>query len=217
MEPFRTITAIAAPLDWANVNTDDIFPGPAASPRVRAGNGAAMTDRTMMGPNAFGAYRWNDDLTPKPDFILNQPPYDRAGILVARENFGCGSSREMAVWCLQAIGIRAIIAPSFGDIFYNNCFKNGMLPVRLAGDVVEGLLAQVRVAPELTIDLEAQMVRSAAGVSHGFDIGAYQRHLLLEGLDEISATLRRMAQITSAEAAYFARRPWLAEGAQRHG
>jgi 3-isopropylmalate/(R)-2-methylmalate dehydratase small subunit len=214
MDAFRTVTAIAAPIAWANVNTDDIFPGPAASPVVRAGNVAAMADRAQMGPNAFAAHRWNDDLSPKSEFILNQPPYDQAGVLVAGENFGCGSSREMAVWCLQAIGIRAVIAQSFGDIFYNNCFKNGLLPVRLERKAVEHLLALVQVpeTAQITVDLESQVVTAADGSCYGFDPGAYQRQLLLDGLDEITATLRRLEQITAAEHAYFARRPWLAEG-----
>jgi 3-isopropylmalate/(R)-2-methylmalate dehydratase small subunit len=211
MESFTVFTAIAAPLFWANVNTDDIYPGPGASPVVRAGRGAVLRERSQMGPNAFAAYRWNDDLSPKPDFILNRPPYDAAGILIARENFGCGSSREMAVWCLHGIGIRAIIAPSFGDIFYNNCFKSGVLPVRLPPADVETLLSAAADAadPSFTVDLEAKIVRAPGGAVFAFDVGDYHRDALLGGLDEIAASLARMPAIEAHERSYYAERPWL--------
>lgn len=211
MEKFTVFTAVAAPLFWANVNTDDIYPGPGASPVVRAGNAAVLRDRRAMGPNAFAAHRWNDDLSPRPEFILNQPPFDGAGILIARENFGCGSSREMAVWCLHAIGIRAIIAPSFGDIFYNNCFKSGVLPVRLPVSSVEDLLVLARdtTEPRFTVDLEARQVRAPDGRCFTFEIGEYHRDALLAGLDEVSASLARLPAIEAHEAAYYAQRPWL--------
>jgi 3-isopropylmalate/(R)-2-methylmalate dehydratase small subunit len=213
MQKFIRLKAIAAPLPWANVNTDDIFPGPGASPLVRAGRTELITDRSQMGANAFAAYRWNLDGTPIKDFVLNQPPYNRAGILIARENFGCGSSREHAVWCLDGIGIRCVIAPSFGDIFYNNCFKNGMLPIRLPEQAVEGLLAQAAVRTEATfeVDLEEQMIVAPDGSRHRFEIGDYQRHALLNGLDEIAATLARLPQIEAHEARYYEQRPWLTE------
>lgn len=211
MEAFTRLTAIAAPLPWANVNTDDIYPGPAASPIVRAGQGKILRDPATMGPNAFAAYRWNEDLSPKADFILNRPPYDEAKILIARENFGCGSSREMAVWCLQGIGIRCVIAPSFGDIFYGNCFKNGVLPVRLASEEVEQLLALAGEAaePTLTVDLEACTVSAPGGTRYAFEVGDYHRTALLGGLDEVSATLARMPAIEAHERAYYRTRPWL--------
>lgn len=212
-EPFTTLEAIAAPLDWANVNTDDIYPGPTASPVVRAGELAVMSDRSKMGKNAFAAHRWNDDLSPKADFILNQPPYTDAGILIARENFGCGSSREMAVWTLKAIGIRAVIAPSFGDIFYNNCFKNSVLPIRLDSGIVSDLLDQVKNPAQCTmkVDLTDCSVTAPDGVRHGFAIGDYQRDLLLRGVDEIEATLQKLPAIEAREAVSFAQRPWLLE------
>jgi 3-isopropylmalate/(R)-2-methylmalate dehydratase small subunit len=211
VEPFTTLTAIAAPLPWAGINTDDIYPGPAASPVIRAGKSEVMRDPAAMGPNAFAAHRWNDDLSPKSDFVLNRPPYDRAGILIARENFGCGSSREMAVWCLQAIGMRCVIAPSYGDIFYNNCFKNGVLPVRLSAEKVEHLLtlASDLSAPELTVDLTRCRVILPDGKEYRFEVSQYQRTSLLNGLDEVAATLARMSQIEAHERAYFAERPWL--------
>jgi 3-isopropylmalate/(R)-2-methylmalate dehydratase small subunit len=211
MEPFITLTAIAAPLPWANVNTDDIYPGSGASPVVRSGNSAVMHDRAQMGLNAFAAYRWADDLSPKPDFVLNQPPFDKAGILIARENFGCGSSREMAVWCLHGIGIGCIIAPSFGDIFYNNCFKSGVLPARVEPDQVERMLALALESadPTFTVDLEAMTILAPDGSSFAFDVGDYHRNALLNGLDEIAASLARMPAIEAQEAGYYTARPWL--------
>lgn len=211
MEKFTKLTGIAAPLPWANVNTDDIYPGPAASPVVRAGRGAVLNDRSQMGANAFAAHRWHDDLSPRQDFVLNQPPYDRAQILIARENFGCGSSREMAVWCLQGIGIRSVIAPSFGDIFYGNCFRNGVLPVKLPHEDIEQILALARSAddPIFTVDLEARLVIAPDGSQRPFEVGDYHRHALLEGLDEIAAALARMPLIQAHEQAYHSTRPWL--------
>ncbi|MET0137544.1 MAG: 3-isopropylmalate dehydratase small subunit [Sphingobium sp.] len=211
MEPFTTLTAIAAPLPWANVNTDDIYPGPGASPVVRAGNVEVLRDRDRMGPNAFAAYRWNDDLSPKTDFVLNQPPFDKAGILIARENFGCGSSREMAVWCLHGIGMRCVIAPSFGDIFYNNCFKSGVLPARVDAQAVEQFLslAAGSADPSFTVDLDAMTIMAPDGSTFSFQIGAYHRYALLNGLDEIAASLSRMPAIEALEAHYYATRPWL--------
>jgi 3-isopropylmalate/(R)-2-methylmalate dehydratase small subunit len=212
MDTFTRLTAIAAPLRWANVNTDDIFPGPGASPWVKLGRAReVMNDRTKMGPNAFAARRWLDNGDPDPRFVLNRLPFDKAGILIARENFGCGSSREMAVWCLLGIGVRCVIAPSFGDIFYNNCFKNGMLPVRLPSDDVEYLLtlAETHPAPLCTVDLELCTVTDPDGRRYPFEVGGYQRSALLHGLDEIAATLRRLPAIQAHESVYLARRPWL--------
>jgi 3-isopropylmalate/(R)-2-methylmalate dehydratase small subunit len=217
MEPFTTLTGIAAPLPWTDVNTDDIFPAPGASPVARAPGGrAAFRDRSTLGPNAFAAHRWNADGTPRTDFVLNRSPFDRARILLAGENFGCGSSREMAVWCLVALGLRCIIAPSFGDIFYGNCTKNGVLPVRLPAEAVQRLtgLAEARPGAELTVDLGACTVTAPDGSVLPFEIGGYHRHLLLHGLDEVAATLERLPEIEAHEQAYLAQRPWLAADAR---
>ncbi|MET0371613.1 MAG: 3-isopropylmalate dehydratase small subunit [Sphingobium sp.] len=169
-------------------------------------------NRAAMSANAFAAHRWNDDLSPRPDFILNQPPYDRAGTLIARDNFGCGSSREMAVWALMGIGIGCVIAPSFGDIFFNNCFKNGFLPVRLPTATVERLLDLAEAMPgaPFTVNLETQAVLAPDGSILPFEVGAYQRDMLLRGLDEIAVTLDKLPAIEAREAAYFGERPWLA-------
>ncbi|TQM11261.1 3-isopropylmalate dehydratase small subunit [Pseudonocardia kunmingensis] len=215
MEPFTVLTAVAAPLPWSDVNTDDIFPGPGVTP-VRHWPSAreVLSDRHKMGPNAFAAHRYAEDGTPNPEFVLNRPPYDTAGILIARENFGCGSSREMAVWALVGIGLRCIIAPSFGDIFAGNCVKNGVLPVRLGHDVVERLLTTAAERPDgrFTVDLQECTVTAPDDARHAFAIGAYQRDALLNGLDEIAATLSRLPTIDTHEAAYLARRPWLGGG-----
>ncbi|MBV9841795.1 MAG: 3-isopropylmalate dehydratase small subunit [Sphingomonadaceae bacterium] len=208
MTPFTTLRAVAAPLPIANISTDDIFPGPGATGLPA---GMSFSDPAKMGPNAFAVMRWNADGSPRPDFILNRSPWDTAQIIVARDNFGCGSSREHAVWCMAAIGMRCVIAPSFGDIFYGNCFKNGMLPVRLPVEQVERLLS-LTAAPEtatLNVDLTAQTVIDAGGGVHRFEVDAYRRDLLLNGLDEIEASLRAGPLIEAHDAAYCARRPWL--------
>jgi 3-isopropylmalate/(R)-2-methylmalate dehydratase small subunit len=210
MEAFTKLTAIAAPMPKPNINTDDIFPAPAASP-IRRKMGAAFNDRNQMGPNAFAALRWTEDCEPRADFILNQPPYDQAKILVTGANFGCGSSREMAVWCLTGIGIRCVIAPSFGDIFHNNCLKNGMLPVRLSQADVEALLALVAdpARAQIAVDLQTQTVLAADGQVRPFEVVEYYRQALLQGLDEISATLTRIDCIDAFERDYRSARPWL--------
>jgi len=216
MQPFTVLTAIAAPLPWADVNTDDICPAPGASSVARKPGGRdILRDRSRMGLNAFAAYRWDDNGDPNPDFVLNQEPFDRAQILISGENFGCGSSREMAVWCLIGIGIRCIIAPSFGDIFHNNCVRNSLLPVRLAPETVHRLTttATARPGAPFTVDLVEQVVVDPDGATVAFAMGEYQRHLLLSGLDETAATLTRLERIEAHEAAYTAERPWL-DGAQ---
>jgi len=211
MERFTTLTGVAAPMPQPNVNTDDIFPGPGASP-VAKRLGRNYSDRNFAGENAFAAWRFGPEGEPLPDFILNQPPYDRAQILVAGPNFGCGSSREMAVWALTGIGVRCIVAATFGDIFYNNCFKNGVLPARLAQVEVDALLALIGdpARATLTVDLEAQSVTGADAQPRRFEVMPYHRDALLNGLDEISATLTRIDRIDAAEHAYVAERPWLA-------
>ena len=196
----------------ANISTDEIWPGPAASPILRKPeNARVMTDRVQMGRNAFAALRWFDDGTPRPDFVLNQGRWSTAQILITGENFGCGSSREMAVWCLQAIGIRAIIASSFGDIFRNNCFRNGLLPVSLEHDVVGALLEQASGENDLilSVDLANELVVQRNGLRHRFAIPPYNRQAMLDGLDEIGATLQRLAEVRAFEARYLDERPWL--------
>ena len=172
-----------------------------------------MLDRSQMGANAFAAHLWLDETRQNPDFVLNRPPYDQAAILVARENFGCGSSREMAVWSLLGIGVRCVIAPSFGDIFYTNCTKNGLLPVRLPADQVETLLALAAADPSqpFEVDLVSMTVTGPDGTIHPFQISDYHRRALLSGLDEIAMTLTRMDLIRSHEARYLQPRPWLAD------
>jgi len=208
MQPFITLTAIAAPLPWGDVNTDDIFPAAALK---KSGSGTAMmTDRKAMGANAFRQHRFHPDGTPNPDFPLNQSPYDRSQILVTGRNFGCGSSREMAVWALVGIGLRCIIAPSFADIFYSNCVTNGLLPVTLPDDQVSLVMSVITGQPgtELVVDLDTQTVTCPGKGQFEFTIGSYHRHLLRHGLDEIGATLQRVEAIDNYEARYFEERPW---------
>lgn len=212
MDTFTILTSVAAPLDWSDVNTDDIFPALQASPvRNQPDGREVFLDRSKMGRNAFAAYRWHQDGMPNPDFVLNRAPFDRAQILIARENFGCGSSREMAVWALLGLGVRCVLAPSFGDIFYGNCFKNGLLPVRLPLRTIEDLLELARVSGDrpFTVDLQACLVTAPDGGRYGFAIRDYQRHALLHGLDEIAVTLTKRDAIEAHESAYLARRPWL--------
>jgi 3-isopropylmalate/(R)-2-methylmalate dehydratase small subunit len=213
MQSFSQLTAICASLPNENVNTDDIWPAPAAVPLLSMKD-MSLAERMLesnMALTAFAAWRWNDDGSPRPEFVLNQAPYDHAQILVAGANFGCGSSREHAVWSLMAAGMRCIIAPSFGDIFYNNCFKNGLLAVRLAPADIAPLRAVAESDdPQLTIDLEQQTIIAPAGHRQAFAIDAYKRHCLLNGLDEIGATLEKLPLIERFEASYFQRRRWLA-------
>lgn len=208
VKAFTSLTGIAAPLPMANISTDDIFPGPGAGGRKLR---SAYDDPSQMGPNCFAVMRWHEDGAPKDEFILNQNPWASAKVLIARDNFGCGSSREHAVWCLDAIGMRCVIAPSFGDIFYGNCFKNGMLPVVLEEVRVEQLLrlAADPATATMTVDLTENVVVDARGEHHPFSVDAYRRGLLLEGLDEINASLRELPKFEAYETAYLARRPWL--------
>lgn len=204
MQAFTRLRGIAAPLPRRNVNTDDIYPNL---------GGAAITDPEKMGPCAFGNWRWKADGSPRSDFILNQPPYDQSVILVAGANFGCGSARESAAWCMNAIGLRCIIAPSFSDIFYGNCLKNGMLPIRLPEDEVNNLTALISNpdAATLDVDLETRTVTRSDGCALTFDISPRDRQRLLAGEDDIGATLGIMDQIHAFAADYHQRRPWLAD------
>lgn len=196
MQAFTTLTGQAAPLLRDNIDTDIII-------RVER---LAGTSRESMGAVAFEAWRFRPDGGENPDFVLNQPRYRGAPILLAGANFGCGSSREGAVWAMMGMGLRCVIAASFGDIFFNNCFQNGLLPVRLPAETVRRLAE----APgEITVDLAAQEVVSVDGLKAKFDIEAVRRTALLEGLDEIGLTLRHQAAITRFQDADRVERPWV--------
>ena len=212
MDAFTVHRGLVAPLDRANVDTDAIIPKQFLK----------SIKRTGFGPNAFDEWRYLDrgepgmdpaSRRPNPDFVLNQPRYRGASILLARKNFGCGSSREHAPWALQDFGFRAIIAPSYADIFFNNCFKNGLLPVRLQESEVDRLFHEVAAFPgfELTIDLPAQQVRSVDGsLAFAFDVDAFRKDCLLNGWDDIGLVLRQADRIRAFEARRLAEQPWLA-------
>ncbi|MEJ2686926.1 MAG: 3-isopropylmalate dehydratase small subunit [Gammaproteobacteria bacterium] len=210
MDKFETFSGLVMPLDRANVDTDAIIPKQFLK-SVR---------RTGFGPNLFDEWRYLDHGEPdqdnsrrplNPDFVLNEPRYAGAEILLARDNFGCGSSREHAVWALQDYGFRVVIAPSFADIFYNNCFKNGVLPIRLGADEVDRLFQQVQAAPDyrLTVDLQAQTVTTPAGEAYAFEVDAFRKHCLLNGLDDIALTLQHADDIRSYEERRRREAPWL--------
>ena len=193
MEAFTKLTGIAAPLDRANVDTDQIIPKQFLK----------RIERTGFGEFLFFDWRYNDNgKTENPEFELNQPQYQGATILIAGKNFGCGSSREHAPWALNQYGFRAIIAPSYADIFFNNCFQNGMLPLVLPEEQVQTLMARAQETPgyQLTVDLEAQTVSDDQGFSAHFDVNPFRRDCLLNGLDDIGLTLKHEADITAYEA-----------------
>jgi 3-isopropylmalate/(R)-2-methylmalate dehydratase small subunit len=202
MQPFAPLTAVAAPIDLPNIDTDRIIP----ARFLRKPHGAPGYATFL-----FHDVRFNPDGTEKPDFVLNQPPYRDAKILVTAENFGCGSSREMAVWALDANGIRSVIAPSLGDIFHQNCFKNGLLPVILPGPVVAALRQQLHDRPgaPLAVDLDAQTVTAPDGATHRFEIDPFRKQMLLSGQDEIALTLGYERAIAAFEARHAAEAPWL--------
>jgi 3-isopropylmalate/(R)-2-methylmalate dehydratase small subunit len=204
MQAFKALTSIAAPLDRANIDTDAIIPKQFLKSIKRSG----------FGPNLFDEWRYLDhgevgmDNTKRPlnkDFVLNQPEYQGAKILLARENFGCGSSREHAPWALEDYGFKAIIAPSFADIFYNNCFKNGLLPIVQDNNVMDELFG---FKGEITIDLESQSI-NANGKKYTFEVDAERKRRLLNGLDDISLTLQYEDEIKSFETTYFKKYSWL--------
>ncbi|MFA6386080.1 MAG: 3-isopropylmalate dehydratase small subunit [Candidatus Paceibacterota bacterium] len=208
MRAFTKITALVAPLDRANVDTDAIIPKQFLKSIRRAG----------FGPYLFDEWRYLDhgepdmDCTNRPvnkDFVLNKPEYQGAEILLTRENFGCGSSREHAPWALEDFGFRAIIAPSFADIFYNNCFKNGLLPIALPADVVNSLFKELVTGYQLTIDLETQKITTPSGSEIGFDVDETRKYRLLNGLDDIALTLQHADKIKAYEAERAKRAPWL--------
>ncbi len=202
MQPFTTLTGIAAPLNAVNVDTDAIIPKQHLKTIQRTGLGQAL----------FEEWRYELDGTEKPDFVLNQPRYRNAAILVAGANFGCGSSREHAPWALLDYGIRCVIAPSFADIFHNNCFNNGIVPIVLPQEEVDALMREAAEAPDptFTIDLERQViVRPQGNRELPFAIDAFGRHRLLEGLDQVGLTLVKAPQIESFEGQQRLGQPWL--------
>ena len=201
MEKFTRLTGVAAPMDAINVDTDQIIP----KLHLRT------IKRTGLGKVVFDELRFNQDGTEKPEFILNQEPYRNAEILVAGDNFGCGSSREHAPWALLDFGIRCIVSTSFADIFYNNCFKNGILPVTVSAQELEALMADAsdRENPVLTVDLHAQEITRPNGAVVGFKVDDFRRDCLLDGLDDIGLTMQKVAMIDTFETAQRERQPWL--------
>jgi 3-isopropylmalate/(R)-2-methylmalate dehydratase small subunit len=201
MQAFTTLTGIAAPLPKANVDTDQIIPA----------RFLKSIERTGFGKNLFANFRYNPDGTENPDFVLNQEPYRKAEVLVAFENFGCGSSREHAPWALLDFGIRCVIAPDFADIFHNNSFKNGVLPVKLPRAVCEQLIEDARMGgnARITVDLEREVVVRPNGEEIPFRIDPLRRHLLLNGLDDIGQTLQHAPAIDAFEAKQRTAQPWL--------
>ena len=210
MKPFKYIDGLVCPLDRANVDTDAIIPKQFLK----------SIKRTGFGPNLFDEWRYLDagepgqdpaTRKPNPDFVLNQPRYQGASVLLARKNFGCGSSREHAPWALDQYGFRAIIAPSFADIFFNNSFKNGLLPIVLSEQQVDQLFNEVAAFPgyQLTIDLERQVVVKPDGVELPFDVQPFRKYCLLNGFDDIGLTLRHADKIRAFEAERLAKMPWL--------
>ncbi len=210
MNQFVKLNAIVAPLDRANVDTDAIIPKQFLKSIKRSG----------FGPNLFDEWRYLDVGQPgedcsnrplNPEFVLNLPRYKGAKILLARENFGCGSSREHAPWALKDYGFDVVIAPSFADIFFNNCFKNGILPIVLSDEQVDMLFKQVAAQEgyALTVDLQAQQIELPDGSSWAFEVDAFRRHCLLNGLDDIGLTLVHQTDIQAFEQQYRQRAPWL--------
>ena len=211
MEKFTIFEGLVAPLDRANVDTDAIIPKQFLK----------SIHRTGFGPNLFDEWRYLDvgrpgqpqsERKPNPDFVLNQPRYAGASVLLARKNFGCGSSREHAPWAIDQYGFRAVIAPSFADIFFNNCFKNGLLPIVLPEATVDALFNEVQAFPgyQLTIDLERQVIVRPQGEEIPFDVQAFRKYCLLNGFDDIGLTLRHADKIRAFEAQRLTQKPWLA-------
>ena len=210
MDKFEIFSGLVVPLDRPNVDTDAIIPKQFLKSIQRSG----------FGDNLFDEWRYLDHgepgadsgaRLPNPDFVLNELRYRNAGILLARENFGCGSSREHAVWALLDYGIRVVIAPSFADIFFNNCFKNGVLPIRLAADTVERLFKAVEANPgyRLTIDLPAQQIHLPDEAKIAFEVDAFRKHYLINGLDDIGLTLQHADEIRTFEEKHREAAPWL--------
>ena len=212
MQKFTLHQGLVAPMDRENVDTDAIIPKQFLK-SIR---------KTGFGPNLFDEWRYLDkgepgqdpaSRKPNPDFVLNQPRYQGASILLARRNFGCGSSREHAPWAIDQYGFRAVIAPSFADIFFNNCFKNGLLPIQLPEATVDQLFNEVAAFPgyQLTIDLERQVIVKAQGEEIPFEVQAFRKYCLINGLDDIGLTLRHKDKIAAFEKERLATKPWLAK------
>ena len=214
MQKFTLLKGLVAPMDRANVDTDAIIPKQFLK-SIR---------KTGFGPNLFDAWRYLDpgepgqdpaSRKPNPDFVLNQPRYQGASVLLARKNFGCGSSREHAPWAIDQYGFRCVIAPSFADIFFNNCFKNGLLPIVLPESAVDLLFNEVAAFPgyQLTVDLERQVVVRPQGEEIPFEVQAFRKFCLINGLDDIGLTLRHAEKIKAFEAERLTTKPWLAHTA----
>ena len=201
MQKFDQLTGVAAPLDILNIDTDMIIPKQFLKTIKRSG----------LGKNLFDEMRYDRDGSEMADFVLNRAPYRHAEILVAGDNFGCGSSREHAPWALLDFGIRCVISTSFADIFYNNCFKNGILPIVVSPDERDALLADAvdTENPELSIDLVAQTIRRPNGVTISFEVDAFRKKCLLEGLDDIGLTMEKSGSIDDFEANRTQQQPWL--------
>lgn len=201
MEKFTSLTGIAAPMPLVNIDTDMIIPKQFLKTIKRSG----------LGVNLFDEMRYADDGAEIPDFVLNQPAYRNAEILVAGDNFGCGSSREHAPWALLDFGIRCVISTSFADIFYNNCFKNGILPIVLPQEQVDVLMEDARKGENarIAIDLESQTVTSADGQEFPFTVDPFKKHCLLNGLDDIGLTLEKVSAIDAFEGQASQARPWV--------
>ncbi|PSC04753.1 3-isopropylmalate dehydratase small subunit [Alsobacter soli] len=201
MQPFTTLTGVAAPLEIMNVDTDMIIPKQYLKTIKRTGLGAGL----------FAEMRFKEDGSENPDFVLNQPAYRKAQILVAGDNFGCGSSREHAPWALLDFGIRCVISTSFADIFYNNCFKNGILPIKVSQEDLDKLFDDAKRGANatLTVDLESQEIRGPDGGVVKFDIDPFRKHCLLNGLDDIGLTMEKASSIDTYEKAKTQSQPWL--------
>jgi 3-isopropylmalate/(R)-2-methylmalate dehydratase small subunit len=201
MEKFNSLTGVAAPLPLINTDTDMIIPKQFLK----------TIKRTGLGVNLFSEMRYKDDGSEKPDFILNQKAYRDTQVLVAGENFGCGSSREHAPWAINDFGIKCIIAPSFADIFYNNCFKNGILPIVLPPEEVDVLMkdAEKGSNARISIDLETHTVTSSEGVAFKFKVDSFRKHCLMNGLDDIDLTLEKQTSIQNFEQQAAVSRPWV--------
>ncbi len=201
MEKFTTLTAVAAPINMINVDTDMIIPK----------DYLKTIERTGLGKGLFAELRYNDDGSDNPDFVLNKPAYKDAKILVAGDNFGCGSSREHAPWALLDHGIRCVISTRFGDIFYNNCLKNGILPIRVSKEDLDKLMddAERGANATLTVDLEKHEIRGPDGGVVKFEIDPFRKHCLLNGLDEVALTLEKADRIAAFEEEAAMERPWV--------
>ena len=201
MDKFTTLTGIAAPMPLVNIDTDMIIPKQFLKTIKRSG----------LGVNLFDEMRYDRDGNEIPDFVLNRPAYRDAQILIAGDNFGCGSSREHAPWALLDFGIRCVVSTSFADIFFNNCFKNGILPVVLPQDAVDTLMEDARKGANarITVDLENQTVTTSDGVSFAFEIDPFRKHCLLNGLDDIGLTMEKAPRIDSYETQMAQARPWV--------